>query len=210
MSKAHMIWWQPFSTGASSMLSAIISTHESERALVPTLAALVPAVATGLLGEVVVADAGSGDATAEVAELAGCRCLVSNAPLGARLKSAAQSTRSPWLLFLRAGVVPERAWVESADGFIQAVNTIDGAPRAAVFRSSAIGDLMRPAFGELIALLRVTFGGGARPEQGLLIARRFYDAVGGHAGGDEAEAALLRRLGRRRIAMLQAGANTPR
>ena len=46
------------------MLSAIISTHESERALVPTLAALVPGATAGLLGEVIVADAGSYDATA--------------------------------------------------------------------------------------------------------------------------------------------------
>ncbi len=50
------------------MLSVIVATHESERALVPTLAALVPGATAGLLGEVVVADAGSRDATAEVAE----------------------------------------------------------------------------------------------------------------------------------------------
>ena len=53
------------------MLSVIIATHESERALVPTLAALVPGAAAGLLAEVVVADAGSRDATAEVADIAG-------------------------------------------------------------------------------------------------------------------------------------------
>ena len=94
------------------MLSAIIATHESERALVPTLAALVPGATAGLLGEVVVADAGSRDATAEVADIAGCRFMASNEPLGARLKAAAASTRAPWLLFLRAGCVPEAGWVE--------------------------------------------------------------------------------------------------
>ena len=57
------------------MLSAIIATHESERALVPTLAALVPGATEGLLGEVIVADAGSRDATAEVADIAGCRFM---------------------------------------------------------------------------------------------------------------------------------------
>ena len=46
------------------MLSAIISTHESERSLVPTLSALVPAAATGLIADVVIADANSRDATA--------------------------------------------------------------------------------------------------------------------------------------------------
>ena len=59
------------------MLSAIIATHESERALVPTLAALVPGAIAGLVSEVVVADAGSRDATAEVADVAGCRFIAS-------------------------------------------------------------------------------------------------------------------------------------
>ena len=72
------------------MLSAIIATHESERTLVPTLAALVPGVTAGLLAEVVVADAGSPDATAEVADIAGCRFMTSSEPLGVRLKAAAR------------------------------------------------------------------------------------------------------------------------
>ena len=46
----------------SPMLSVIIATHESERALVPTLAALVPGAAAGIVREVIVADAGSRDA----------------------------------------------------------------------------------------------------------------------------------------------------
>jgi hypothetical protein len=75
-----------------------------------------------------------------------------------------------------------------------------------VFRPPAAADLMRPGLAEVLALIRVAFGGGARPDQGLLIARCFYDALGGHTDSAEAEAALLRRLGRRRIAMLRASA----
>ena len=188
------------------MLSVIIATHESERALVPTLAALVPGATAGLLGEVIVADAGSRDATAEIADIAGCHIISSNAPLGARLKAAVASTRTPWLMFLRAGCVPEPGWITAADNFMQATDALDGAARAAVFRPPAAADLLRPGLSELIALLWVALGGGARPEQGLLIARRFYDAVGGHPEHDDAEAALLRRLGRPRIAMLPSGA----
>lgn len=190
------------------MLSAIIATHDSERALVPTLAALIPGATAGLLGEVVVADAGSHDATAEVADIAGCRFMASNDPLGARLQAAAASTRTPWLLFLRAGCVPEPGWVAAADRFLQATDAIEGAGRAAVFRPPAAADMLRPGLSEVIALLRVVFGGGARPEQGLLIARRFYDRLGGHpaGAGADAEAALLRQIGRRRIAMLPIGA----
>ncbi len=189
------------------MLSAIIATHESERMLVPTLSALVPAVAAGLLGDVVVADAGSRDATAEVAEIAGCRFISSGEPLGVRLKAAAQQTRAPWLLFLRAGMVPEPGWMAATERFMQAADMADK-PRAAVFRPPGVADLMRPGLRELLALLRVTLGGAPRPEQGLLIARRFYEAIGAHDAIEDAEAALLRKLGRRRIVMLAAGANT--
>jgi glycosyltransferase involved in cell wall biosynthesis len=188
------------------MLSAIIATHESERTLVPTLAALVPGAMAGLLGEVIVADAGSSDATAEVADIAGCRFMNSVEPLGARLKAVAASTRTPWLLFLRAGCVPEPGWIAAADRFMQATDLLDDAGRAAVFRPPGAADLLRPGLSEVIALLRVALGGGPKPEQGLLIARRFYDALGGHPEADDAEAALLRKLGRRRIAMLPTGA----
>jgi glycosyltransferase involved in cell wall biosynthesis len=192
------------------MLSAIIATHESERTLVPTLAALVPGVTNGLLGEVVVADGDSRDATSEVADIAGCRFMTSAEPLGARLKAAAASTRSPWLLFLRAGCIPEPGWIAAADRFIDATDLLDGVARAAVFRPPGAADLLHPRLSEMIALLRVIFGGGPEPEQGLLIARRFYDQIGGHPGGADAEAALLRRIGRRRIAMLPTGAGLVR
>jgi glycosyltransferase involved in cell wall biosynthesis len=188
------------------MLSAIIASHESERTLVPTLAALVPGATAGMLGEVVVADGGSCDATAEVADMAGCRFLTSADPLGNRLKAAAAATRSPWVLFLRAGCVPEPGWIEAADRFMEATDQLDGARRAAVFRPPGANDLLHPRRSELVALLGVIFGGGAKPEQGLLIARRFYDELGGHADGADAEAALLRTIGRRRIVMLPAGA----
>lgn len=187
------------------MLSAIIATHESERSLVPTLAALVPGVTAGLLAEVIVADAGSGDGTAEVADIAGCRFMASSEPLGDRLKAAAATTRAPWLMFLRAGCVPEAGWESAAERFIEASDRLDQT-RAAVFRPPGVADLLRPGLAELLALMRVTLGGGAKPEQGLLIARRHYDRIGGHPDGAGAEAAMLRRIGRRRLAMLATGA----
>jgi hypothetical protein len=190
------------SNGSGSMLSAVIATHESERALVPTLAALVPGAAAGLLAEVVVADADSRDATAEVAYIAGCRFISSTEPIGARLKAAAASTHSPWLMFLRAGAVPQAGWIDAADRFMQTTDLLDGAARAAVFRPPGATNYLRPSLAEIVVLLRTAFAGGPGPEQGLLIARRFYEAVGGHSASADAETALLRRLGRRRTAML--------
>ena len=186
------------------MLSAIISTRNSERSLVPTLSALVPAAAAGLLAEVVVADGGSQDATAEVADIAGCRFESSTETLGVRLKAAAAGVRSPWLMFLRAGAAPQPGWIDAADHFMQTSALVEGAGRAAVFRAPGAPGSVRPGFSELAAMLRAAFGGSPRPEQGLLIVRRLYDAVGGHSAGDDAEAAMLRQIGRRRLAVLPA------
>ena len=109
------------------MLNVIIATHESERALVPTLAALVPGATAGLLGEVIVADAGSKDATAEVADIAGCRFMVVGRAAGCAAEGCGASTRTPWLIFLRAGCVPEPGWVEAAERFIEATDRLDNA-----------------------------------------------------------------------------------
>ena len=191
------------------MLSAIIDTYESERTLVPTLTALVPAAASGLLAEVVVADAGSHDATAEVADVAGCGFISSTEPTGTRLKAAAASTRGRWLMFLRAGMAPQPGWIEAVERFIAASDRSDN-HRAAVFRPAGFGDLMRPGLSEVAALLRVTLGGRPRPDQGLLIARSLYDKLGGHSGDAQAETNLLRRIGRRRTVMLPVAAGIRR
>lgn len=190
------------------MLSAIIATDESERTLVRTLAALVPGATAGVLTEVIVADGGTKDAIAEVADIAGCRYMTSAEALGPRLNAAAKSTRTPWLMFLRAGCVPEPGWIEAAGRFMDAADLAEGAARAAVFRPPGVADLLRPGLAEVVNLLRVTFGGGPKPEQGLLIAKQFYLDAGGHSGGADAEAALLRRLGRRRIVMLATAAGS--
>ena len=62
------------------MISVIIATNESERPLLPTLAALVPGAMAGIVSEVIVADAGSHDGTAAVADVAGCRFVVMPGP----------------------------------------------------------------------------------------------------------------------------------
>lgn len=192
------------------MLSVVIATQNSERALVPTLSALVPGAMSGLISEVVVADGGSKDATQEIADIAGCRFLQSDANSGARLREAASGTRTPWLMFLRPGCIPEAGWIAAVERFMEATSQLDGAARAAVFRPPAAADMLRPGLSEILALLRVMVGGGARAEQGLLIARRFYDAVGRHADGNDADRDMLKKLGRRRIVMLGAGARTIR
>ncbi len=76
------------------MISVVIPTHESERLLVPTLAALVPGALAGVVREVIVADAGSRDDTAKVADVAGCRFETVPGPLGARRAKPAEAEGS--------------------------------------------------------------------------------------------------------------------
>ena len=191
------------------MLSAVIATNDSERALVPTLACLVPGVTAGILRDVIVADAGSTDETAEVADIAGCRFIVAPGPLGARLKAAAQSARGPWLLFLPAGVVLENSWVVEAVRFIA---DAEASPdhRAAIFRPAAVAGGVRSAAVEILAVLWAAFGRGSGSQQGLLIAKTFYQKVGGHPNEEEPETELWRRLGARRTMVLRCLASPAR
>ena len=77
------------------MISVVIATHESERALVHTLAALVPGALAGVVREVIVADAGSRDDTAKVADVAGCRFMVHPAARAARGSPQPPPRRAP-------------------------------------------------------------------------------------------------------------------
>ncbi len=187
------------------MLSVIIPTRDSERALVSTLAALVPAAMEGFITEVVVADAGSRDDTAAVADVAGCKFRSLEGPLGKRLRTAAAAARAPWLLFLRPGTILDAPWAAEARRFVEQPSPD---AYAAAFRRGAPA---QPALRDALSLLAAALGARPRPEQGLIIAKRFYEAIGGHAeSAANPEADLLRRIGRRRITRLASIAATVR
>jgi len=180
----------------------VIATQDSERLLVPTLAALVAGAVNGVVREVVVADAGSRDGSAQIADGAGCRVLISNEGRGARLKAAAAAARAPWLLFLRPGVVPDATWIDETRRFIEESELRGSAgSHAAVFRSANAG--YRPTLIEALALLRAAFDPRPGANQGLVIARAFYDLLGGHRDVDQPERDLGRRIGRGRIVLLR-------
>ncbi len=192
------------------MISVVIPTHESERLLAHTLAALVPGALDGVVREVIVADAGSTDGTAKVADVAGCRFLVIPGDRGARLTAAAATARADWLWFVQPGSIPGTGWIEELGRFIRECDLVAGPDtQAAVFRA-------RPARGaspvsEALALILGALGARPKPPQGLLIAKPLYQKLGGHgANAADPEAELLRRLGRRRITTLDASmqANT--
>jgi len=186
------------------MLTVIIPTHNSERALVATLAALVPGALAGTVREVIVADAGSTDATAEVVDVAGGAIMVSRAPLATRLKAAADAARGTWLLFLRPGVVLDAAWVDETARLIDGA-AMGEASHAAVFRRAAPDADASPAR-QILAVLAAALR-GPHPDQGLVISREAYARFGGHRENTaDPETDLLRRLGRRRLVRLGSAA----
>jgi hypothetical protein len=182
------------------MISVVIGTRDSEMLLASTLAALVPGAVAGLVREVIVADSGSTDATATVADAAGCRFLASTEPLGARLSAAAAKARADWLLFLRPGSVPGARWIDEVQRFMQEAQDSGPPMHAAVFwpRPS------RSRVTNALTLLATAVGTLPRPERGLLIAKSHYDALGGHRASDnDPERGLTRRIGWRRIELLR-------
>jgi hypothetical protein len=182
------------------MLSVVIPTDNSERALVSTLAVLVPGVTAGVVREVIVADAGSRDDTAAVAEVAGCNFMALEGPLAQRLKTATAKARAPWLMFLRPGTVIDPNWTDEVGRFLDQASPQD---RAAVFRAAA-----QPGLHGVLGLVMASLGARPRPEQGLIVSKLLYDALGGHAASADADAEtdLLRRIGRRRIVTLASAA----
>ena len=150
------------------MLSVIIATKDSERAVVPTLAALVSGATAGIIREVLVADGGSSDDTAAVAEVAGCNFFVLDGTTARRLKTAAGKARARWLLFLRPGTILDAPWTGDARRFVELTARPDC---AAVFRRGAP---MQSGLRDALSLLASALGARPRPEQGLLIAKEFY------------------------------------
>jgi hypothetical protein len=186
------------------MLSAVIATENAERILVPTLIALVPGATGGLVREVILADAGSSDATATIADAAGCRVVATPGRLGDRLRAAAAQARAPWLLFLRPGVVLDSTWIEETRRFIEGAEFGGRAnARAALFRAPGAPDTL-PTIVRILARMAAALHLRGQRQQGLLIAKQLYEQLGGHRGdAADAEASLLRRLGRQRLVLLR-------
>ncbi|MET0314040.1 MAG: glycosyltransferase [Hansschlegelia sp.] len=190
------------------MLSVVIPTRNDERALVSTLAALVPAAAEGVVRDVIVTDAGSTDATLEVADLAGCDAVCESGSRSAGLNAAARGSKGPWLMFLQPGVMLEEGWHREVGALVEMLERAGETDRrAAVFRFGFDGFGSSARKAERLAVLWGLLTGLPRPEQGLIIHKSFYEKLGGFrslpamAGAD-----LIGRIGRGRIVRLRARA----
>lgn len=190
------------------MLSVVIPTLNAERTLAATLAALVPAAIEGFVREVIVVDGGSRDATLRVADAAGCTMLPAPRGRGAQLAAGAAAARCDWLLFLHADTVLDEDWVGAARRFIAAAETGSGR-EAAAFSFALDADGLGARLLERLVALRCLLFAMPYGDQGLLMSRTLYDALGGFAPLEIMEDVnMVRRIGRRRLRMLPARAVT--
>ncbi|TAK47142.1 MAG: glycosyl transferase [Xanthobacteraceae bacterium] len=185
------------------MISVVIATEGQDRAVVPTLAALVAGAAAGVVREVILVDRAPSELLRTVADATGCELVETDGACGAALAAGATRAKSDWLMFLRPGMVPEHGWVDDLARFIEDGSLSgDGQMRAALFSIAGA----RP----LAALMRALRLTGPSPDQGLVIARALYREIGGHGTGPRAEERLLRRIGRARRVTLASRIQPPR
>jgi rSAM/selenodomain-associated transferase 2 len=178
-------------------LSVIIPTLNEAARIGGALAALS---AASIVREVIVADGGSSDATVAVAGAAGARVIAAMPGRGIQLTAGAAAASGHWLLFLHADCRLEKGWEEAMGAFAAAPE----AGRLAGYFDFALDDPLPTArrLERLVAwrcrVLALPYG-----DQGLLIARSLYDAIGGFASLPLMEDVdLVRRLGRRRLARI--------
>jgi rSAM/selenodomain-associated transferase 2 len=184
-------------------VSVVIPTLNAEQALPACLAALMEAVESGLIRELVISDGGSRDATAEIARAAGA-WLVTGAPSrGGQLRRGAQVARGDWLLFVHADTVLAPGWSVAAAAHMAA-----DPGRAACFRLRFDTTGLRPALVAGWANLRTRVLGLPYGDQALLVGRHLYDASGGYPDIPLMEDVALARALRGRLAVLPVTART--
>lgn len=193
-------------------LTIVIPTLNAARHLGATLAAVAETAAVAgtpaasPASDVVVADGGSTDATVAIAHQAGARVIRERAGRGAQLAAGAAAAGGDWLLFLHADTVPAPGWAQAVGAFMADPANRE---RAATFRYRLDDTAPRARRLEALVAWRCRVLGLPFGDQGLLIRRDFYRALGGFRPEPLMEDVdLIRRIGRKRLAMLDCPATT--
>jgi rSAM/selenodomain-associated transferase 2 len=158
-------------------LSVVIPTLDANADLPRALKALQAAGSApdAAIHEVIVADGGSTDGTVELAREAGARVVKAPRGRGSQLEAGAHAASGDWLLFLHVDTRLGEGWRAMVTRF--AADPANG-ERAAYFRFAL--DDNRPAARRLERLVawRCRVFGLPYGDQGLLIAREFYENLG--------------------------------
>jgi rSAM/selenodomain-associated transferase 2 len=169
-----------------------------------TIAATLGALSAGRPFEVIVSDGGSRDATLAVAHASGAQTLIGLPGRGGQLLRGAGAAQGDWLLFLHADTQLPAHW----PGIVRA-HIENHADKAGYFQF-ALDDTSSSArrLERMVAwrsrVLNLPYG-----DQGLLISRDLYDAVGGFRDMPLMEDVdFIRRIGAKRLRALPCPAIT--
>lgn len=156
--------------------------------------------------DVVVVDGGSHDDSVAIATAAGARVVASKPGRGGQLAAGATAATGSWLLFLHGDTCLAPGWQTEVNAFI---NDSANRERAAVFRFRLDDAGWRARGMARGVALRARLLGLPYGDQGLLIRRAQYDALGGHRLLPLMEDVdLVRRIGRTRLAFFETEAVT--
>lgn len=182
-------------------LSIIIPTLNAEAGLGATLEALMEGLSAGVICEVIVSDGGSGDQTLDIADEAGCNIVTGPASRGGQLQRGAEAARGEWLLFLHADTQLGTGWSNSVAAHLKSGKV--GYFRLG-FDAGGFGARWVAGWANLrSALFGLPYG-----DQGLLVPRSAYRAVGGYPDMPLMEDVALARALRGRLVALPATATT--
>ncbi len=186
-------------------LSIIIPALNAAEDLPLCLASLMPGLSADLVREVILVDGNSSDATRVIAEDAGARIISTDRRERAhQLRLGGEAARGAWLLFLHADTALSRDWAERVHAHID-----QRADKAASFTLAFRSDHPMARRVAARANWRARRLGLPYGDQGLLISRQLYDAIGGYRDTPFMEdVEIVRALGRARLAHLSAQART--
>jgi rSAM/selenodomain-associated transferase 2 len=186
----------------TTAIDVVIPTLNAAPGLARTIAALGDSDDHDLVLSVTVCDGGSRDDTLAIARAAGAAVVVTSPGRGGQLAAGAAAGSAPWLLFLHADTTLGAGWANAARRFMaEAAN----AARAGYFRLQFDSRDRRARRVERLVAWRCRTFGLPYGDQGLLMARAFYQRLGGfHLLPLMEDVNLVRRIGRQNLIPLDA------
>lgn len=154
-------------------LSVIIPVLNAAESLPDCLCALMEGVEAGLIRELVISDGGSEDATVRIAAQAGAVVIEGQPSRGGQLARGAGAAAGEWLLFLHADSILPAGWRACVLAHMPT-----GRPAHFKLRFDRRG--FAPVAVALWANLRSRVFALPYGDQGLLISRDEYEAIGGY------------------------------
>lgn len=154
-------------------ISVIIPTLNAAEALPRSIPSLMEGVEAAVIRQLVISDGGSTDNTLKMAEAVGADTVTGPPSRGGQIGRGVAAAKGDWLLILHADSVLPKGWTDVAADHIE-THPDKAAHFMLAFDSHVPMARVTSAWANIRARLGLPYG-----DQGLLMSRRLYDAIGG-------------------------------